>query len=75
MCCLRTCWINVVISLQGLAKSVSLEHLSLAHCPIADQGLEGELKSSDRLWLLLNVFCFGIRIMPFITCEKLNWDY
>lgn len=28
--------------LQGLSKSVSLEHLSLAHCPIADDGLESE---------------------------------
>lgn len=29
---------------QGLSKSVSLEHLSLAHCPIADDGLESELE-------------------------------
>lgn len=27
---------------QGLSKSLSLEHLSLAHCPIADDGLESE---------------------------------
>jgi hypothetical protein len=28
-------------SFQGLSKSVSLEQLSLANCPISDEGLEG----------------------------------
>lgn len=32
---------NNDISFQGLAKSVCLENLSLANCPIADEGLEG----------------------------------
>ncbi|KTF83646.1 hypothetical protein cypCar_00006385, partial [Cyprinus carpio] len=31
---------DLTVLTKGLAKSVSLEHLSLAHCPIADQGLE-----------------------------------
>lgn len=32
---------NNSILFQGLAKSVSLEKLSLANCPVSDEGLEG----------------------------------
>lgn len=31
---------NYIFFCQGLAKSVSLENLSLANCPISDEGLE-----------------------------------
>ncbi|KAL0979685.1 hypothetical protein UPYG_G00188230 [Umbra pygmaea] len=31
---------DLITLTKGLAKSVSLENLSLAHCPIADEGLE-----------------------------------
>ncbi|CAB1319465.1 unnamed protein product [Coregonus sp. 'balchen'] len=36
---------DLITLTKGLAKSVSLENLSLAHCPIADEGLEAICQS------------------------------